>query len=81
MPLYRIYSLNRANMVSAAHSMECVGDDEASDEAIRMLDEGNQHKIEVWHEARQVSSHIKEALHNQDSEPARNGKETIWRSV
>jgi hypothetical protein len=60
MPLYRIYSLNRANMVSAAHSVECVGDDEASDEAIRLLDEGNQHKIEVWHEARQVSSHIKE---------------------
>ena len=81
MPLYRIYSLNRANMVSAAHSVKCVGDDEASDEAIRMLDEGNQHKIEVWHEARQVSSHIKKALHNQDSEPTRNGKETMWRSV
>jgi len=52
---YRCYLLNKAGLISAVELIECSGDGDAQQAALKMLRENSQHHaIEVWDQAREV---------------------------
>jgi hypothetical protein len=59
---YRCYLLNKAGLISAVELIECGGDGDAQQAALKMLRENAQHHaIEVWDQARQVFRQARDA--------------------
>ena len=54
MRAYRCYLMNTAKMITAVEVIECAGDDEARQAALRLLRERSPYAVEVWDEARKV---------------------------
>ncbi len=55
MRAYRCYLMNRAGMIAATEHLECDGDGDAQQAALRLFRDGADHfAVEVWAEARQV---------------------------
>ncbi len=55
MRAYRCYLMNRAGMIAATELLECDGDGDAQQAALKLFREGAEHfAVEVWDEARQV---------------------------
>ena len=62
MRAYRCYLMNRAGMIAATELLECDGDGDAQQAALKLFREEGQHfAVEVWDEARQIFRRTREA--------------------
>ena len=60
MPTYRCYFLNKANAIVAVEEIECAGEEDARQAALRLLRERPSHAVEVWDRARKVLRQMRE---------------------
>lgn len=56
MRAYRCYLLNKAGTIAGVEIIDCDGDGDAQQAALKILRERSPHAVEVWDEARQVFS-------------------------
>jgi rRNA processing protein Krr1/Pno1 len=62
MRAYRCYLMNKAGLISAVELIECAGDGDAQQAALKILRDNSQHHtIEVWDQARQVFRQVRDA--------------------
>lgn len=54
MRAYRCYLMNKAGMIAGVEIIDCAGDGDAQQAALKILRERSPHAIEVWDEARRV---------------------------
>jgi hypothetical protein len=55
MRAYRCYLMNRAGMIAVTELIECEGDGDAQQAALKLFRGASRHyAVEVWQEARQV---------------------------
>jgi len=60
MPIYRCYFLNKADAIVAVEEIECAGEEDARQAALRLLRERPSYAVEVWDRARKVLREISE---------------------
>jgi hypothetical protein len=62
MRAYRCYFLDKAGAIAAVELIECGGDGDAQQAALKMLREQSQHHaVEVWDQTRQVFRQTRDA--------------------
>ena len=63
MRAYRCYLLNKAGVVAATELMECDGDGDAQQAALKLFRTETQHDaVEVWEQTRQVFRHTRDTV-------------------
>jgi hypothetical protein len=60
MPTYRCYFLNKADAIVAVEEIECAGEDDARQAALRLLHERPGYAVEVWDRARKILRQMRE---------------------
>ncbi len=60
MPTYRCYFLNKANAIVAVEEIECAGEEDARQAALRLLRERPAYAVEVWDRARKILRQMRE---------------------
>ena len=62
MRAYRCYLMNRAGMIAATELIECEGDGDAQQAALKLFREEPRHyAVEVWDQARQIFRQTRDA--------------------
>jgi hypothetical protein len=62
MRAYRCYLMNRAGLIAATELIECAGDGDAQQVALKLFREERQHyAVEVWDQARQIFRQTRDA--------------------
>jgi hypothetical protein len=59
-PTYRCYFLNKANAIVAVEEVECAGEEDARQTALRLLRERPGYAVEVWDRARKILRQVRE---------------------
>ncbi len=59
-PTYRCYFLNKADAIVAVEEIECAGEEDARQIALRLLRERPDYAVEVWDRARKILRQIRE---------------------
>jgi hypothetical protein len=59
-PTYRCYFLNKADAIVAVEEIECAGEEDARQAALRLLRERPGYAVEVWDRARKILRQMRE---------------------
>jgi len=59
-PTYRCYFLNKADAIVAVEEIECAGEEDALQAALRLLRERPGYAVEVWDRARKILRQMRE---------------------
>jgi len=63
MRAYRCYLLNRAGTIAVTELVECDGDGDAQQAALKLFrDAAHHYAVEVWDQARQVYRHTRDGV-------------------
>jgi hypothetical protein len=60
MPTYRCYFLNHADAIVAVEEIDCAGEEDAREAALRLLRERPVYAVEVWDRARKILRQVRE---------------------
>ena len=60
MPTYRCYFLNKADVIVGVEEIQCAGEADAREAALRLLRERPGYAVEVWDRARKILRQMRE---------------------
>ena len=60
MPTYRCYFLNKADVIVGVEEIQCAGEADARETALRLLRERPGYAVEVWDRARKILRQMRE---------------------
>ena len=60
MPTYRCYFLNKADVIVAVEEIQCAGEEDVREAALRLLRERPGYAVEVWDRARKILRQMRE---------------------